>query len=63
MILNGYGHYRVFYSQNEFARGKSHVNGTEDVQTLFAWSLAKRRLAKFNACSSDKFVVQLMGCG
>ena len=27
LILNGYGHHRVFYSNNVFARGKCHVNG------------------------------------
>ena len=26
LILNGYDHYRVFHSKNEFARGKCHVN-------------------------------------
>ena len=59
---NGYDHYRVFHSENEFARGKYHVNGIENVQTLFAWSFAKRRLAKFNGCDSDKFVIHLMEC-
>lgn len=34
LILNGYDHYRVFHSENEFARGKYHVNGIENVQTL-----------------------------
>ena len=42
LILNGYDHYRVFHFKNEFARGKSHVNGIESF-----WSFAKRRLAKF----------------
>ena len=27
LVLNGYDHYRVFHSHNEFARGKAHVNG------------------------------------
>lgn len=27
LVLNGYTHHRVFHSHNEFARGKSHVNG------------------------------------
>ena len=27
LILNGYEHHRVFHHENEFARGKSHVNG------------------------------------
>ena len=29
LILNGYTHYRVYHSVNEFAHGKSHVNGIE----------------------------------
>lgn len=29
LILNGYTHYRVFHHENEFTRGKSHVNGIE----------------------------------
>ena len=33
LIVNGYDHYRVFHSHNEFARGKSHVNGIENAQT------------------------------
>ena len=57
LIVNGYDHYRVFHSHNEFARGKSHVNGIENF-----WNFAKRRLAKFNGCSSDRFVVHLMEC-
>ena len=39
------------------ARGKSHVNGIENF-----WSFAKRRLAKFNGCSSDAFVLHLKEC-
>jgi transposase len=57
LILNGYEHYRVFHSENEFARGKSHVNGIENF-----WSFAKRRLAKFNGCASDKFLIHLKEC-
>ena len=52
LVLNGYEHYRVFHSENEFARGKSHVNGIENF-----WSFAKRRLAKFNGFSSSAFVL------
>ena len=54
LILNGYDHYRVFHSANEFARGKSHVNGIESF-----WSFAKRRLAKFNGLHSDSFILHL----
>jgi transposase-like protein len=52
LILNGYDHYRVFHHANEFARGKSHVNRMEAF-----WSYAKRRLAKFNGCSSQTFIL------
>jgi len=54
LILNGYDHYRVFHCENEFARGKCHVNGIESF-----WSYAKLRLAKFNGCKSDMFVLHL----
>lgn len=27
LILNGYRHYRIYHSKNEFSRGKSHING------------------------------------
>lgn len=54
LILNGYDHYRVFHSKNEFVRGKSHVNGIESF-----WSFAKRRMAKFNGLSGDKFNLHL----
>ena len=54
LILNGYNHYRVFHHENEFARGKSHVNGIESF-----WSYAKRRFAKFNGLSNEKFLLHL----
>ena len=54
LILNGYNHYRGFHHENEFARGKSHVNGIECF-----WSYAKRRLAKFNGLTDAKFVLHL----
>ena len=54
LVLNGYDHYRVFHSENEFARGKSHVNGIENF-----WSFCKRRLSKFNGCTDEKFLVHL----
>ena len=54
LILNGYDHYRVFHSNNEFARGKCHINGIESF-----WSYAKRRLAKFNGCAGHKFFLHL----
>ena len=57
LILNGYKHYRVFHSKNEFARGKSHVNGIEAF-----WSFAKRRMTKLNGIRADKFHLHLKGC-
>ena len=47
-----------YHSKNEFARGKSHVNGIESF-----WSFAKRRLAKFNGLTDDKFFLHLKECG
>ncbi len=57
LILNGYDHYRVHHSANEFARGKCHVNGIESF-----WSFAKRRLGKFNGIASHKFNLYLKEC-
>jgi len=54
LVLNGYKHYRVYHSKNEFARGKSHVNGIESF-----WSFAKRRVAKFNGVPKRKFILHL----
>ena len=42
LITEGYEHYRIFHSENEFARGKNHVNGVESF-----WGYAKHRLQKF----------------
>lgn len=47
----------LFKSENEFARGKCHVNGIENF-----WSFAKRRLSKFNGCTSKAFIVHLKEC-
>jgi transposase-like protein len=54
LILNGYEHFRIFHSHNEFARGKNHVNGIESF-----WSFTKRRLAKFNGLTDDNFILHL----
>ena len=57
LILNGYDHYRVHHSKNEFARGKNHINGIESF-----WSYAKRRLSKFNGLASSRFHIHLKEC-
>ena len=54
LVLNGYDHYRVFHSHDEFVRGKSHVNGIESF-----WSFTKRRLAQFNGLSDKTFYLHL----
>jgi transposase-like protein len=54
LVLNGYNHYRVFHSKDEFVRGKSHVNGIESF-----WSFTKRRLAKFNGLRDEMFYLHL----
>jgi len=41
LVLNGYYHYRVFHSKDEFARGKSHIYGIEPF-----WSFIKKRAGK-----------------
>ena len=57
LILNGYDHYRVYHSHNEFVRWKSHVNGIEAF-----WSFAKRRMMKLNWIRADKFHLHLKEC-
>jgi len=54
LVLNGYKHYRIHHSENEFARGKNHVNGIESF-----WSYTKRRLLKFNGIHRSKFLLHL----
>lgn len=54
LVLNGYKHYRIYHSENEFARARNHVNGIESF-----WSYAKRRLRKFNGVQKDKFLLYL----
>ena len=57
LILNGYKHHRVYHSHNEFARGKSHINGIENF-----WGLAKVRLAKFRGIHITHFYLHLKEC-
>ena len=54
LVVNGYDHYRVFHSHNEFVRGKSHINGIESF-----WSFTKRRLSQFNGVSHHTFYLHL----
>ena len=47
-------HLRIHHGRNEFARGKSHINGIESF-----WGYAKRRLVKFNGVSANTFYLHL----
>jgi len=47
-------HYRVIHSNNEFARGKRHINWIESFR-----SYCKRRLTKFNWVPKHKFELHL----
>ena len=50
-------HYRVHHGTNEFARGKSHINGIESF-----WSFAKNRLIKFHGIPRDTFYLHMKEC-
>jgi transposase len=54
LVLDGYKHYRIHHSKNEFARGKNHINGIESF-----WSFAKIRMVKLRGIRKDKFVLHL----
>ena len=50
LLLEGYKHYRIHHHDNEFARGKRHINGIESF-----WSFAKLRLAKLRGVRWEFF--------
>jgi transposase-like protein len=50
-------HYRVHHGADEFARGKTHINGIESF-----WSFAKRRLQKFHGIPKTTFNLHLKEC-
>ncbi len=47
-------HLRVNHAENEFANGKSHINGIESF-----WSFAKRSVIKFNGVPARHFFLHL----
>jgi len=54
----GYGkHLRVDHGRNEFARGKTHINGIEGF-----WGFAKSRLTRFRGMSKKTFYLHLKEC-
>lgn len=54
LVLDGFKHHRVHHHENEFARGRRHINGIESF-----WSFAKSRLAKQRGIRTGKFHVHL----
>lgn len=54
LIYQGFQHYRIYHSKNEFARGKNHINGIESF-----WSFCRRRMSKQNGVRKDKFMLHL----
>jgi len=57
LITEGYKHYRIYHSKDQFARGKNHINGIENF-----WGLCKVRLAKFRGMSKNHFFLHLKEC-
>jgi len=54
LVFGGYRHHRVHHHENEFARGKNHVNGIESF-----WSFTKLRLAKLRGIRPESFLLHL----
>lgn len=50
-------HFRVAHGANEFATGTSHINGIDSF-----WSMAKRRLQKFNGVPPHTCYLHLKEC-
>ncbi len=54
LVLGGYKHHRIHHHQNQFARGKNHVNGIKSF-----WSFTKLRLAKLRGIRAHYFFLHL----
>jgi transposase len=54
LLLRGYKHRRIHHHENEFARGKNHVNGIESF-----WSYAKFRFVKLRGVRPEFFFLHL----
>lgn len=50
-------HYRVHHGNDEFARGRCHINGIESF-----WSFAKNRMIKFYGIRKSHFYLYLKEC-
>ena len=51
LVLDGYRHHRIHHHENEFARGKNHVNGIKSF-----WSFANLRMAKMRGLRKAHFL-------
>ncbi len=54
LVLDGYKHFRIHHHENEFARGKNHVNGIESF-----WSFTKLCLSKLRGIRPDYLALHL----
>ncbi len=54
LIYQGFQHYRIYHSKNEFARGKNHINGIESF-----WGFTKTRMQKLRGIRKEKFMIHL----
>lgn len=54
LVLDGFRNHRVHHAENEFARGRRHINDSESF-----WGCAKTRLARKRGLRPDKFYEQL----
>jgi transposase len=57
LVTGGYKHHRIHHHENQFARGKNHVNGIESF-----WSFAKFRMTKLRGVRREKFLDHLKEC-
>ena len=57
LVRDGYKHHRIHHHENEFARGKNHVNGIESF-----WSYAKFRFTKLRGVRKEYFLLHLKEC-
>ena len=54
LVLGGYKHHRIHHHENQFARGKNHVNGIESF-----WSFTKLRLTKLRGIRGEFLIIHL----
>ena len=55
IVRESHNHQRVHHHQDEFARGKNHVNGIESF-----WSYVNFRMNKLRGVKREKFIIHLL---